>query len=125
MECVWNPETARIERVVIKNARGHAFYECGEPVLTEPEHVWVAPLATMTAAERAEFENSGTAGDFAPWPEVGSRMMTRVVTGQDLRDGWVIVQDNVCRYRVEQCDGMLVRSVLFEYLATEVCWSDY
>ena len=125
MECVWNRETARIKRVVIKNARGHAFYEYGEPVLTEPEHVCAAPLKTLTVAKREEFENFGTVGDVALWPEVGSRMMTRVLTGQDLRDGWVIVQDNVYRYRVEQCNGMLVRSVLFEYLATEVRWSDY
>ncbi len=121
--CVWKPETQRVERVVVKNARGHAFYECGEPMLTEPEHVWTFPLDSMTAAEREEFET--TAGELALWPEVGSRMMTRVLTGQDMRDGWVIVQDGVYRFRAEQCDVMRVRSVLFEYLATEVYWSDY
>ena len=84
-------------------------------MLTEPEHVWTRPLVTMTAAEREEFENSATPEKLAPWPEVGSRMMTRVLTGQDLRDGWVIVQDGVYRFRVEQYDVMLVRSVLFEY----------
>ena len=61
----------------------------------------------------------GTAGNLALWPEVGSRMMSRVLTGQDLRDGWVIVQEGIYRYRVDQFGGMLVRSVLFEYLATE------
>ena len=90
---VWKPETERIDRVVIKNARGHAFYEYGEPLLTEPEHVWTAPLETMTAAEREEFENVLTDGETAGWPEVGSRMMTRVFTGQDLCDGWVVVQE--------------------------------
>ena len=77
----------------------------------------------MTAAEHEEFENGGTAGEPEPWPEVGSRMMTRVLTGQDMRDGWVIVQDGVYRFRVQQCGVMLVRTVLFEYLATEVQWS--
>ena len=110
---------------MVKNARGHVFYEYGEPMLTEPEHVWTLPLVVMTAAEREEFENAGTAGELAGWPEVGSRMMTRVLTGQDMRDGWVIVQDGVYRFRVEQCGVMLVRSVLFEYLATEVYWSDH
>jgi hypothetical protein len=123
--CLWKPDTDRIERVIIKNARGHAFYEYGEPMLTEPSHVWTAPLVMVTAAEREEFENIGTAGDFALWPEVGSRMNTRVLTGQDLRDGWVIVQDDVYRYSVEQRDVMLVRSVLLEYLATEVYWNDH
>jgi hypothetical protein len=58
------------------------------------------------------------------WPEVGSRMLTRVVTGQDLRNGWVMVQAGVYRYVVLQDDGLLVRSVLHEYLATEVHWAD-
>ena len=97
----------------------------GSPVLTEPQHVWAAPFETLRAVERVAFENAVTSGDFAPWPEVGSRMMTRVLTGQDLRNGWVVVQDDVYRYSVDQCDGILVRSVLFEYLATEVYWSDY
>ncbi len=119
---VWNPETERINRVILKNARGHAFYEYGEPMLTEPEHVWSAPLETLTAAERAEFGNIQTDG---LWPEVGSRMMTRVMTGQDLYDGWIIVQDGGYRYGVAQRGVMLVRSVLFEYLATEVYWNDY
>ena len=61
-------------------------------MLTEPEHVWTLPLASMTAAEREEFKNAGMSGELAPWPGLGSRMMTRVFTGQDMRDGWVIVQ---------------------------------
>lgn len=120
--CVWKPETQRVGRVVIKNARGHAFYEYGEPMLAEPEHIWTFPLDSMTAAERDVFET--TAEGLALWPEVGSRMMTRLLTGHDMRDGWVIVQDGVYRFRAEQCGVMRVRSVLFEYLATEVYWSD-
>ena len=49
-------------------------------------------------------------------------MMTRVISGADMLGGWVIVQDGVYRYRVEQVGLMRVRTVLFEYLATEVCW---
>ena len=123
--CVWKPETQRVKRVVVKNARGHAFYEYREPMLIEPEHVRTVPLVSMTATDRQEFETGGGAGKLAPWPEVGSRMMTRVLTGHDTRDGWIIVQNGVYRFRVEQCGVMFVRSVLFEYLATEVYWSDY
>ena len=122
---VWEPETERVERVVIKNARGHVFYEYGEPMLNEPEHVSTLPLAAMMASDREEFEGVGTAGDLAGWPELGSRMMARALTGQDMRDGWVVVQDGIYRFRVQQCEVMLVRSVLFEYLATEVRWGDY
>lgn len=28
---VWKPDLERIERVVVKNARGHAFFEIGDP----------------------------------------------------------------------------------------------
>lgn len=45
---IWQPETERVNRVVLKNARGHAFYGFGEPMLTEPEHVWTSPLSAMS-----------------------------------------------------------------------------
>lgn len=121
---VWKPETDRVNRVIVKNARGHAFYEYGEPMLREPDQVRAAPLESLTAAQRDAFENIQGDGMLAGWPEVGSRMMSRVMTGQDLRDGWVIVQDGVYRFGVAQSGGILVRSVLFEYLATEVWWDD-
>ena len=122
---VWQPETERVEHVVIKNARGHAFYECGEPTLSEPDHVSTRPLVSLTGADREEFDIAGATGQLTAWPEVGSRMMTRLLTGHDMRDGWVILQHGVYRFRVEQGRGMLVRSVLFEYLATKVYWSDF
>ena len=122
---IWTPETERVNRVVVKNARGHAFYEYGEPMLTEPDLVWAAPLESLPAPQRNAFENIHGNGTIAAWPEVGSRMMTRVLTGQDLRDGWVLVQQGVYRYAVAQLGAILVRSVLYDYLATEVRWSDH
>jgi hypothetical protein len=116
---VWKPESERINRVILKNARGHAFYEFGEPMLDHPRRTWAWPLESLTTEQRADFENVELG---AGWPEVGSRMMTRVMTGQDLVDGWVIVQDGVYRYAVVQAGVILVRTVLFEYLATEVYW---
>ena len=88
-------------------------------MLDEPSYVQSVPLETMTPEQRADFENM----DFGwGWPEVGSRMMTRMLTGQDLIKGWIVVQDGTYRYAVAQTGGMLVRSVLFEYLVTEVRW---
>ena len=117
----WIPELARVHRVVVKNARGHAFYEFGEPVLGEPERVWALPLPQMTEPGCLDFE-TGRPG-LAVWPEVGSRMMKRLATGQDVDDGWVVVQPSVYRYRVEHDDGLVVRAILREYLATEVYWA--
>jgi hypothetical protein len=119
---LWNPEVSRIERVVLKNARGHAYFEYGEPMLDAPVHVKLFPLESMTAAEREQFEGLG--GGFALWPEVGSRMMTRVLTEEDMLGKWVIVQEGTYRYAVLQEGGIRMLSVLSEYLATEIQWED-
>lgn len=118
---LWKPEQERIDRVILKNARGHAYYEIGEPMLEQPESIWSFPFVSMTPSEREAFEMPASDG-FALWPEVGSRMLTRLVSGADLVDGWVSVQDRAYRYSVEQGGGIRVRSVIAEYLATEVCW---
>nr|WP_295784125.1 hypothetical protein [Rhodoferax sp.] len=115
---VGQPEAERINRVVLKNARGHAFFEFGEPMLTEPVHVWATPLVSLSDQQRVDFENVTASG----WPEVGSRMMTRLLSGVDMDDGWVVVQDDVYRYTVLQEGTLLVRSVIRNYLATEVFW---
>jgi hypothetical protein len=115
---VWSPERERIERIVLKNARGHACYEYGEPMLEPPDCVWLAPLASLTPEERSQFEDVQR----DVWPEVGSRMLTRVVTGQDLCDGWVVAQDGVYRYAAIPEGRLTVRSVIHEYLATEARW---
>lgn len=83
--------------------------------------LWSAPLQVMTAAERFCFERLEWNGLL---PEVGSRMLTGVFTGQDLVDGWVRVQEGSYRYMIAQHGLMLVRTVIAEYLATEVYWSD-
>ena len=121
---IWKTEDERVNNVILKNARGHAYFEIGEPMLTEPEYVRAVPLEILTTKQRAEFEDMGVS-NLQGWPEVGSRMMQRVVTGQDLCNGWVVVQDGIYRYGVVQQGVMLVRSVLWDYLATEVHWSDY
>ena len=119
---VWKPELERIRRIAVKNARGHAFFEIGEPMMHEPASVSVFALESLTPGQREEFENSQGLGF---WPEVGSRMMTRLLTGEDLTDhGWVNVQDGVYRYVAMQTGMMTVRSVLYEYLGIEVHWDD-
>jgi len=114
---IWQPDMDRINRVILKNARGHAYFEYGEPKMEPPLHVWARPLDSMSESERAEYE-----GDVAMWPEVGSRMMTRVLTSLDLDGDWVVVQDDIYRYAVDHADGLRVRSIIWEYLATEVLW---
>ena len=117
---IWNVDLKRVNRVVIKNARGHAFYELSEPLLNDPDFLQVKPFIAMTNDERTAFEDEPL---FTVWPEVGSRMMTRVMAGHDLQGSWVVVQDRVYRYSVTQDDGVRVRIVIGEYLACEIVWS--
>jgi hypothetical protein len=119
LRILWTPERERVERVIVKNARGHAYYEYGEPMLENPTRVWFAPLELLKPQKRSRFEDAQNAQFM---PEVGSRMLTRVLTGQDLWDGWAIAQDDVYRYAVVQEGRLTVRSVIHEYLATEVLW---
>lgn len=119
---IWQPEMDRVNSVVLKNARGHAYFEYGEPMLSEPDHIWAMPLVSMNRDQRTTFEDVGPSGGLAGWAEVGSRMMTRQVSGQDMDTGWVVVQPQVYRYAVMQDGSITVRSVLRNYLATEVRW---
>jgi hypothetical protein len=118
----WRPDLKRIERVVVKNARGHAYFELGEPMLKTPGSAWSAPLATLEAGQRTNFDQGSSR--VSVWPEIGSRMMTRLTTGQDLADGWIVVQPNIYQYCVTWDAGITVRSLIHGYLATEVTWAD-
>ncbi len=114
------PDIDRIRNVVVKNARGHVLFEHGQPANGEPEHVAIQPLPTLTPEAVRYFE---TIDYGAGWPEVGSRLMSRLISAEDMRpDGWVIVQPNVYRFAVVDNGQFVVRTVIREYLATEVVW---
>lgn len=120
-EILWIPEIDRVNNVIVKNARGHVLHELGEPVSEAPSQVGCSPMVHWTADQRNTFECVPLG---AGWPEVGSRMMQRIAGVDPLVDGWVEVQEGVYRYAVAQVpDGLLVRTVIREYLATEVYWS--
>jgi hypothetical protein len=117
----WSAELDRVENVVVKNARGHAFHELGLPLQLRPSHVAVSPVFLLSDSRRSQFEQWP---DDALWAEVGSRMMQRMAEG-DLERDWVVVQRGVYRYMAVQRPGeTVIRSVIREYLATEVSWSD-
>lgn len=115
------PDLDRIRKVVVKNARGHVIFEHGRPADGEPANVAIVPLEHLNDEARRIFETI----DYGPgWPEVGSRLMSRLASGDDMRsDGWVVVQPDVYRFAVmDQGDRFVVRTVIREYLATEVIW---
>lgn len=117
-----HPDTTRIERVAVKNARGHAYHEIGEPLMEAPTEVWIRPLPLLSPAERSQFETIGSSGADL-WPEVGSRMLVRVASGGGLADGgWIDVEPAHYRYALDWGDGVTVRTVIWDYIATEVHW---
>jgi len=121
-EVQWTPEIEGVNRVIVKNARGHAFYELGEPMLAEPSWVGVIPISLLSPSQSEEFEN-GTNSSL--WPEMGSRLMQRVALGDMEPGGWITIQPHVYRYSVSQgFDEVLIRLVVRDYLAAEVLWGD-
>lgn len=121
-EVLWKPEIERVNRVLVKNAKGHAFYELGEPMFSDPASVGMDVLPLLSERTRDQFEHV-LSGDVLP--EVGSRMLQRIVMKNLQPGGWIEVQPDVYRYAVCQTGTeILVRIVLREYLAVEVAWTD-
>jgi hypothetical protein len=114
------PDQRRIERIVVKNARGHAYHEIGEPLLEAPAHVRFLPIESLSRESRNGFESIEAGVDL--WPEVGSRMLLRVVEGHGLAGGWIEVEQNRYRYAASWSQGVTVRTVIWNYLATETHW---
>jgi len=120
---LWSPEQPRVQNVILKLARGHAFFELNEPMFDQPTHLSATPLHVMADEDRSRFEASPL-DEFpiAPWPEVGTRTMQRFASGADLVDGWVIAQPGRYRYQAVAAGFVSVKMVLRDYLAAEVIW---
>lgn len=116
---LWQPDEAKLNKALTKNARGHIYYELGEPIFGEPESVWSRPLEHFGPEDREEFERSEMPN---VWPEVGSRLMTRMFSGQDFDGSWIVVQPGVYRFNIHFVTPIRVRIVLREYLAAEITW---
>lgn len=119
----WLPHLDRVERVVAKLAAGHAAYELSELCLGWPEHIRMAPLASLTDDERKTFENCDSPQRLQGWPEIGSRAFCKMAAmGADvyLDNGWTEVQRGL--YRYVALPGTEIRIVLSEYLACEIAW---
>jgi hypothetical protein len=115
-------ESERVISVLTKLAQGHALYELHEPCAYTPTHIVVKPLLLMTEADRFQFEASSQSG-IAPWPEVGSRAMQRLIMpDNDMSNGWLEVQPGRYRFSASIVDGIEIRIVIHEYLAGLVRW---
>lgn len=117
------PDTKRVQRIVVKNARGHAYHEIGEPLLEAPDHVSFVPLELLSSEQRQAFETVGMSSELAGWPEVGSRMTVHLCDDEAMVGGWITVEPGRYRYSVEWSEAVSVKTVIWEYLATETKWA--
>lgn len=79
-------------------------------------------MEQLSAEQRSAFESIGTEMGLAGWPEVGSRMTVHLVEGEAMVGGWILVEPGRYRYSVDWSDSVTVRTVLWDYLATETRW---
>lgn len=116
-------EESRFSSVITKLAQGHALHELHVSCYEEPTTIAYIPLANMSEDERNAFEHpsASTIG-----PEVGSRMLERLVTkgGWLGSNPWIVVQPEQYRYHASLKDGVHIRFVIQEYLACHVFWAD-
>jgi hypothetical protein len=116
------PDTNKIKRVIVKNARGHAFHDIGEPLLDAPSHVAFVPLALLNPEQRDAFEAVDTHTEPSMWPEVGSRMTFQLLDEEAMLGDWITVEAGRYRYSIDWSDAVTVKTVIWEYLATETRW---
>ena len=121
---LWEPEEDRVRNVVVKLARGHCAYEL-YPRFGEPVEARFAPLDVLSEEERSGFDEYAD-GQLTGWSEIGSRSFYRACGKPPDRfeqwGDWILVQAGRYRYSVAETDGIVVRMVLSEYLASEVIW---
>ena len=101
----WLPESERIKRVIVKNARCHVLYEAAEPHWEEPEEVSFFPIPTATDHELEDFLVNNPV---QAWTEVGSRWMQRVLEEKGAFDkfGFYNFQDSTYCYRIDIDEGI-------------------
>ena len=118
---IWKPDLKRVENAIVKNARGHALHELNEAPYGNPSSVKFWPIHKFSLEERMAFLNGP---ETCIWPEVGSRSMQRLLTGEGLEAGWLIVQEGMYRFAVAVGGWIQVRIIIRDYLACEVLWED-
>lgn len=119
---IFEPEHDRVKTVFTKLAKGHALFELHELVAHAPDELSVFPFLMLTEQQRLDFERPVAA---QVWPEVGSRAMQRMLTGQDMDpSGWIVVQPNMYRYVTSAVGHIEVRIVINEYIGCVAQWGN-
>ncbi|MDU2065599.1 MAG: hypothetical protein E6713_12290 [Sporomusaceae bacterium] len=113
------------DKVLQKLAKGHAVYEMDEVFYEFDDMQSNYKFCVELTQEELDLFNEPAILEC--FPEVGSRMLNRVIEGYDnnnrLRTGWVIVQEGRYRYMTYLYNNsIVVRIVINEFLYAEVHW---
>ena len=114
-----NPQYERILAVIVKNARAHVLAELGRVMPGWPDAMLVK---TLPNASLAWIDSFLKIDHTQTWPQAGSRLMVRMFTGENMQSGWIIVAPDSYAYTVFENGGVTVRSIIKEYLLTEISW---
>jgi hypothetical protein len=117
-------EEDRFIKVITKLAKGHAKFENSQSQIDKPTSISFKPLSDMTEKEKVIFFASY---ELNKLPEVGSRGLQNVfIEGSNrVHSNWITVQGGIYSYTVIGEMGLLiVRIVVWNYLAIEVVWKD-
>ena len=116
----FKPEDKRIKNVVLKLARGHAFYENSELQLDKTTTINIRPIELMTDKELKKYFSN----EIEIFPEIGSRSFQRLFFEDDSAIGsWINVQDNNYVYSVNLNSEISIKFLIWNYLACEVIWN--
>lgn len=118
------PDNQRIQRILLKLAKGHAGFELDYVNFDNTEtQIWYAFIFNMSENDLYEFNSIPT---YQVYPEVGSRGMYIIqnIVTDDAQTfaNWMDVQDGQYRYQVSynDNDSISVKIVILELLYCEV-----
>jgi len=127
-------EIERVEKVMLKLARGHAAFELSQICNSTPDHFWCGTISSLSQEDQNTFHSVHFQEILG---EIGSRNQQRLIvmqmtipcgTGEQQNVGmlindWIDVQDKSYRYIAIDDMGMLIiRIVIAEFYACEVSW---
>jgi hypothetical protein len=115
------PDWERVEKVVLKLARGHSLYELNEYHIESPSRIFMRPIPLMAPQDMEKFMALPISSRFA---EVGSRHLERTVIFNEKPyiPEWIIVQPERYMFAVSVSNNTTIRLIIRNYLACEVCW---
>ena len=126
----WELEWERIEKIVLKLARGHLSIIHGNNYLGNPISFDITTIHNLTDDQLDDFNGIGKSY-VDKIPELGSRGCFGINIEKSDNDesniintnyGWNIVQDDLYRYAIDPLSGTWVKIVLREFLACTVKW---